>query len=212
MQLNDAIRSPEIRQNKAAMEFLKRTQGQLQKWATSVDDNVGAFRKNEEYTDCIVEDVVKDTLRDLRYKAQRLSCSLHGSYEKSDGNNRVRIRRGSLREAVVCLVVNAFDAHAKRIEVSVRTSPQQNDSIVSQYAEIIVSDDGIGIPAEFKDNVGRIGWTSKPSSGHGMGVTIVMLLAKNMGGTFELRSCGRSVGEPRTVFAFTVPILNEGAQ
>jgi len=202
--LNKKIGNRELRSNKVALEFLKLTRKRISSWIDSVQDNVEKVRQNEEVEEYKVDDIVKETIDMWQHKARVQHRKLQGKHY--DSRIAAKIRFGTLKELLSCLIINAMEANAHHIDVTVRgVNKVAKSGKVKYHAEIIVSDDGDGIPEEYKEKIDRFGWSSKGKYGHGMGMTIVDLLAKSMNGQCYLASCGKSSGEERTEFIVLIP-------
>ncbi len=205
--LTRAMKDTEVRQNKAALDFLKLTNKRISHWIDSVRTSVDEVRRNEEYGEHKVDDIVREIVNTWQHKANAQNRRLKGTYLARDAV--VTIRAGTLKDLLSCLVINAFEAKAREIEVATQVTTQTDALGVPKYrVEIVVSDDGHGISEEFKEQIHEFGWSSKKKRGHGMGLTVVDLLAKSMGGSMNLRSCGKSAGEPMTRFVVYIPVLN----
>ncbi len=202
--LRAAVVNPEIRCNKNAEQFLQYTQQKVGEWIRSVSQNVGALKTNEEVGAYEVEKIIKETVETWYRKAQLRNCTIQ--MECNAPGKKAHVRFGALKEAVSCLIVNAIEANAKDIRVIVRAVPRPPDvSRASERIDIEVLDNGDGIPLEFRDKLKTFGWTSKVAIGHGIGLTIVDLLSKRMGGSFDIVSYGKASGEPLTRFVLRLP-------
>jgi PAS domain S-box-containing protein len=208
VKLDKAQGDPEIRTNKAALEFLKITRTFVAQWYASLSDSMKEIQG--ERTLCVyrVESVVKEMIGDLIHKASLKNCKIVGVYE--DPTIEIWVNIYEFKEMLSCLIINAIDASAKKITITVRLLSGEELCLgQKQYVEIQVCDNGVGIPAEYHDLIGKFGWTSKGKKGHGIGLTIVDLLARNMGGALLLESGGRSSGERETVFSLRIPMRSE---
>ena len=205
-QVHTAQANPEVRKNKAAMDFLARTSRFADKWRSALKENLQAFNRDEERKSQRVDEIITDTIDSWIHKAAVRKCKLRGDVDCA--GVCVYVSRGALQEVLACLIINAIDAHAKNILVSARTTQMRSSIYMASYVEIIVEDDGDGIPSEFQDEISKVGWTSKGGEGHGLGLALVDLIVKDFGGRFALRSSGKSGGEDATRFSVLWPITD----
>jgi signal transduction histidine kinase len=91
------------------------------------------------------------------------------------------------------LSVNPELAHNKII--TIKTQDDNN------YSDIIISDNGVGIPPDNITKIFSLGFSTK-KDGHGFGLHTSALAAKELGGTLQAKSDG--VGEG-AVFTLTLP-------
>ncbi len=103
---------------------------------------------------------------------------------EADDAPAARARRGELVEVLVNLLENARDAGARHVAVRVRRPAEAADGWA---AEVTVSDDGRGIPAELLPRVFEPRF-STTSSGSGLGLAIVKRLVDDWGAQVALRS------------------------
>ena len=203
--LREKISDVEIRSNKAAVDFLKFTQKQIARWVLSVQENIELVKRNEKEGNYKVEEIVKEVLGNFQHKAAVPHRRLRGIYEATDA--MVSIRRGSLLELLSCLIVNSFEADARQIDVVVRESKIGDADGREPHVQIVVLDDGHGIPDEFASKIFSFGWSSNGRHAYGMGLTIIGLLAKSMEGDVRLESRGPSSGQGKTSFVVEIPLV-----
>ena len=206
--LRNAVENPEIRVNKAAFEFLKFTDGCVGEWVDSLQEHISRPRQDEEKGFFAIEDMVKEAIDAWHWKAHARHCKLRGRYE-SDGA-KAGLRRSSLKTVLGNLITNAIEANARNIEVQVRAvHATTGPGGAPRAIEIVVADDGHGIPPEFQAKMSDFGWTSKRKTGHGLGLTIIKMLCRDMDAKFALRSCGKSAGKALTELAITIPLADQ---
>lgn len=204
-QLNTAMRNPEVRSNKAAVDFLKFTQKSVEDWIEAVEQAVRAPRADEKEGKLQVDENAKVAIEMWHRKAEYRHCMLKVNLNAPGAC--VTGKPSDLKELLSCLIVNAIEASARNVWIETRIVEASGSTATERrHVELAVSDDGHGIPEEFKASINRFGWTSKSKEGHGMGLSIVSLLSKKMGAAFALRSCGKSAGEQRTQFAVLIPL------
>ena len=193
-----------------AMDFLKDSRRFADGWVQSFAEQLISAKTTPEDNYVNVYELLKE-VAEHQIEAHALgNCKLdwQSSVEKEI---YVPGSQLFLREMLAALIVNAVDAHAKKIDISARVFETilPSGGLSRRYAQIRITDDGDGIAIEYQDQIGRFGWTSKKKRGHGVGLTIVSTFAEALEGGLFLRSGGKSVGEPNTVFELLLPIAND---
>ena len=105
-----------------------------------------------------------------------------------------------IEQVVLAMVINAIDA-----------MPQEGNLWISTRAdgenmELIVRDDGVGIPEEHLAHIFEPFYTTKESGGSGLGLAISQNIVERHGGHIEVRSI---VGEG-TTFKIVLPVESRG--
>ena len=103
----------------------------------------------------------------------------------AEGTPLALVRRGELVEVLVNLFENARDAGAHTVQVAVR--PRGGSAATAWAAEIVIADDGRGIPPEILPRVFEPRF-STTSSGSGLGLAIVKRLVDGWGASIALES------------------------
>ena len=107
-----------------------------------------------------------------------------------------------IEQVVLAMVINAIDAmpHEGNLWISTRVT---GDSEI----ELVIRDDGIGIPAEHLPHIFEPFYTTKESGGSGLGLAISQNIVERHGGTIEVNSV---VGQG-TTFKILLPVDSQGA-
>ncbi len=105
----------------------------------------------------------------------------------------VRASEGNLRHALLSLIINAKEALAERSDGVVTLATRATDGMV----EIVVDDNGPGIPPDDRERVFLPFYTTKPrAEGLGLGLTVARRLVESWGGSLgagESESGGASM-------------------
>lgn len=111
--------------------------------------------------------------------------------------------KAKLLQILVNLIQNALDAvvenkkHLEK-EITITTQAVKEKNLIN----IIIKDNGIGIPVENITKIFGFGYTSK-HNGHGYGLHTSALFAKEMGGALQANSEGNNLGAE---FILSLPI------
>ena len=101
-----------------------------------------------------------------------------------------------IEQVVLAMVINAIDAMPQ--EGNLWISTRAPDGVI----ELIIRDDGVGIPAEHLPHIFEPFYTTKESGGSGLGLAISQNIVERHGGRIEVKS---AVGEG-TTFKIVLPI------
>jgi PAS domain S-box-containing protein len=142
-----------------------------------------------------MNDLVDEVVRLVRFELQRQSITLVTSFSELP---LISADPGKLKQVVINLVMNAAQAMQGEGKVSVSTRCSGKRTI-----ELVVSDNGPGIPEEFRECIFNPFFTTKPEGeGTGLGLYICRNIVKEHGGdiTVECPSAGG------TMFRIRLPV------
>jgi PAS domain S-box-containing protein len=113
-----------------------------------------------------------------------------------------------LKQAISNLISNAADAVGRNGTIIVRLQCNQENG--SHVAELVVEDDGPGIPADHHERIFEPFFTTKQDVGTGLGLWVTKGIIDRHGGSILVRS--RNGGESSRGAAFTIllPMLSNG--
>ena len=134
--------------------------------------------------------------RELRSKVEGIiQGEVDVSYDFGVDIWPVEVESGELVSAITNLVINASDALQGRpgkivVETRNRVSaPSGNEVFQGEFVDIVVSDNGIGIPREHLESVFDPFYTTKEDTGGaGLGLAMVYAFAKRFGGGVKANS------------------------
>src|SRR5664279_4263363 len=99
------------------------------------------------------------------------------------------------------MVINAIDALPQGGNLWISTRVNADTAI-----ELVIRDDGIGIPAEHLPHIFEPFYTTKESGGSGLGLAISQNIVERHGGRIEMTS---AVGQG-TTFKIVLPVDSQG--
>ena len=105
-----------------------------------------------------------------------------------------------IEQVVLAMVINAIDAMPQEGNLWI-TTRAEGDSM-----ELVIRDDGIGIPEEHLPHIFEPFYTTKESGGSGLGLAISQNIVERHGGNIEVKS---AVGQG-TTFKIVLPIESRG--
>lgn len=132
--------------------------------------------------------LLKKTVANFQHMADQSKVSF--SFEPTTGPNKAWADLVRLREIINNVVSNAIKYNRENGKVVICLADHSEDS--RRYIRIIVSDTGIGIPADKLEGVFNefetVGHVSKHHKGTGLGMPISRRLVESMGGRLTLKS------------------------
>ena len=106
-----------------------------------------------------------------------------------------------IEQVVLAMVINAIDAMPQEGNLWISTKLFGEDQL-----ELIIRDDGIGIPAEHLPHIFEPFYTTKESGGSGLGLAISESIIERHGGKIEVNS----LGGQGTTFRIVLPMDSQG--
>jgi two-component system, NtrC family, sensor kinase len=106
-----------------------------------------------------------------------------------------------IEQVVLALVINAIDAMPQEGNLWITTSLKGASAV-----ELVIRDDGVGIPAEHLPHIFEPFYTTKEPGGSGLGLAISESIVERHGGTIEVDSV---VGQG-TTFKIVLPMDSQG--
>ena len=126
----------------------------------------------------------------LQYARQQVGPAAEGVRDAlavDAGAETLRADGRLLRQALVNLFLNAYQAMPRGGTLSVRAAPLQHEG--TAQAAIVIQDTGGGVPAEARQKIFQPFFTTK-AMGTGLGLAVVRRIVEGHGGTIELASAG----------------------
>ncbi len=162
-----------------AWPILKRSVGRL----THVVEDMLAFSKPREplYEPCDLRQLVDETAETFRELFERRNVALEVEAQGIEDGSPAWLDARGLHRCILNLLTNAGDAvpiDEGRIRLSVRRA---GDAL-----EIDVADNGPGIPEESRHRIFDAFFSTKGSSGTGLGLAVTQKIIAEHGGTIQL--------------------------
>ncbi len=209
----EMMKDEKIRSNTIVFQKLKILQRKVGSLSNRAAKPLQFGMATEDFRICSVRDIVQDAISNWHDAAKIRGCRIKGDF-RVDGIS-VHIRPSHLRELFSCLILNAIQAQAKRVDVIVTKEMDYCGERDRELCAVIrVSDDGVGIPSDIAGGIFDLGFTTKQmdrkekglKKGTGMGMFIAKRLANGMSGDIVVESSGKADGKPRTVIKLAIPL------
>lgn len=127
-------------------------------------------------------EIVDTALRLTRHRIE--SCRVDLAVEREERLSPIRVDTDQLKEALVNLILNACEVAGEGGWIRIREEMEER-SATGRVAVIRVSDNGPGIPEEFREKIFQPFFSSK-EEGSGLGLSIARRIVEEHGGTLSL--------------------------
>ncbi len=172
---------------------------------SQIISNLISFSESEckEATVFDVNELIEHILSLVRFGAGGKKISI--SFGRSREALYVKASQSEIKQVILNLLKNSFDAMPAGGETSISTSSQATDGRGDRYVEIIVQDTGTGIPRESVSDVFLPFFTTKSSQKHmGLGLSISYGIIRKYKGEISVsnlpeRGCRFRITIPRAV-------------
>ena len=166
-----------------------------------------------------ISEIVDNTLRfnrapakpaftDVAELAMSALTLFRGKMREREIRERIKVERafgycceGEIRQALVNLIGNAVDAMREGGNLRIHVLPVSIKGV--EYARLTVADTGGGIRKEIRQNLFKQFFTTKGSSGTGLGLWLTRDIVEKNGGRLRFRS--RTEAPSGTVFTMYLP-------
>jgi signal transduction histidine kinase len=115
------------------------------------------------------------------------------------GDVTAPVYSGEMLQVISNLLTNALDALPPAGTIYVRIRKRQGE------AQLLIADNGHGIPPEHGDEIFRPFFTTKQDRGRGLGLALSQKIVTLHGGTIKMRSSVRP-GKSGTLFKISLPV------
>lgn len=193
--LSEAQKEPELQSNPRTRKLLSSISEGIQACESLLEEPIEKFRADTKVSHNSVTKLIAETVGLWGPRASLRGCKI---IIPEQDDRTVFAPASHVREILSCLIVNAIEASARHIEISVRDGPGTKLSL-------FVADDGAGIDADVQMRIFSFGFSTKGVKGSGMGMVIVDMLLRALGGRIALLSGGKAIGDPRTIFELEFP-------
>jgi PAS domain S-box-containing protein len=112
---------------------------------------------------------------------------------------------GELKQAISNLISNAADAVGLEGTITVHLQCVEGDG--GQTIQVVVEDDGPGIPAEYNDRIFEPFFTTKQDVGTGLGLWVTKGIVDRHGGSIQVRQQNGNANAHGAAFTILLPVV-----
>jgi signal transduction histidine kinase len=183
-------------------QYLDLADDELKRVSHITRQTLGFYRESSASTAVSVSSVMDAAVDLLRGKIKVKRATIEKQY---DGDLQVSGISGELRQVFSNLLVNSLDAIGEEGTIWLRISKSTCVNGCQSRVRVTVADNGTGIDAAALPRIFEPLFTTKESTGSGLGLWVSKQLIEKHGGSIRVRS--RTNGERRgTVFSIVLPI------
>jgi two-component system NtrC family sensor kinase len=143
---------------------------------------------------CALNDVIERCIKLVQHKLDIAGIQLN--LEVATDLPPAHCDPAQIEQVVLAMVINAIDAMPQEGNLWISTRA------IGESMELIIRDDGAGIPEEHMGHIFEPFYTTKESGGSGLGLAISQNIVERHGGDIEVKS---TVGQG-TTFKIVLPI------
>jgi signal transduction histidine kinase len=184
-----------------ALDYLNQADEELRRIAHVVRQTLGFYRESlspSTFTVMSLFESIVDLLR-TRIRSSSAVIDLQGENQPI-----ITARYGELRQVLSNLLLNSLDALEKGGIVAIRARCFRDFDSQLRRIRITVADNGTGIEAAVMHHIFEPFYTTKVSTGNGLGLWVCKQIINRHGGSLQVRS--NTLGPRRgTTFSLTLP-------
>jgi signal transduction histidine kinase len=182
----------------AARQYLEIADDELARIAHITRQALGFYRETSAPTAVSVNSILDSAVGMLRGKITAKKANIEKQY---DVDLQVTAVSGELRQVISNLLANSLDAIDEGGTVKLRTSRSICANSGELRIRITVADNGKGIPTATLPRIFEPLYTTKDSTGSGLGLWVCKQIIDKHGGHIYVRSCA---GKPHRGTVFSV--------
>lgn len=173
---------------------------ELERVAHITRQTLGFYRESNTPSEIDIRSVVEPTIR--LYSNKIAAKEIHVDFS-ADNPPLVWGVAGELKQVISNLISNAIDAVGTGGRIAIRCG--STTAPASEMAEIVVEDDGPGIPPDLLDRIFDPFFTTKQDVGTGLGLWVTKEIVSRHGGRIRVRSNGHGSGLQGAAFIIHLP-------
>ena len=195
------LASSNLDERELARQYLDVADDELKRIAHITRQTLGFYRESSAPATICVSSIVDSAVDLLRGKIKGKRATIEKRY---DGNLQVMAVPGELRQVFSNLLANSLEAIGEEGAIKLRVSKSTCVNSGRPRVRVTVADDGKGIDDDARPHIFEALFTTKESTGSGLGLWVSKQLIDKHSGSIRVRS--RSQGPRRgTVVAIFLP-------
>ena len=196
------------------LQYLDTADEELKRVSHMVRQALGFYREASAPANVVASAVLDSVLDLLRSRIKAKHATVEKRYR---GDLRLTAVAGELRQVFSNLLVNSLDAMDEHGVIKLRASGFRSVKSGQRYVRVTVADGGKGIPPDVRARIFDPLFTTKDSTGTGLGLWVSKQIVEKHGGSIRFRSrrgavfsvflpAGAEQPEPSRTAAATAPL------
>jgi two-component system NtrC family sensor kinase len=185
----DLLRQKDL-SKKESDDFIDRAQSEISRINKIIRELLDLSRPAKDVKeDVSVHDIIEEIIEMLRQQPMMKDIALSRNLVAAE--NIIKADPQRLRQVFLNLLINASDAiklepEQKSGSILIKSSNFQSEGGTGNYLQVIVEDNGPGIPAGELDNIFDPFFTTKePGKGTGLGLSVCFMIMEETGGNLR---------------------------
>ncbi len=183
---------------KMTVNFIKKLTKNASNLLSKISGLIGI--NNDKLRSFDIQDLIDDLIDLIKYP---LPQNIELNIKRNSSNNTIKGDYTSILQAILNIVINAYEAMPDGGKIIIDTSDINLD--VEKKIQIKISDTGRGIPEDIKNNIFLPYYSSKQILGTGLGLSVAYNTIINHKGTISFES----IPDKGTTFTITLPTCSE---
>jgi len=186
--------------------YAKLAASELQRVSHIVTQTLKFHRQSTKAQLCRMADILESVLSLFQGRLNGAPVRVHRRFDREDA---ICCLAGDMRQVFANLIGNALDALQRKGDLWLRTRRGHNHRTGEPGVRVVVADNGSGMSANTLKNLFEAFYTTKPSTGTGLGLWVSEGIIHNHGGCVRVRS-SQAPGRSGTVFSVFFPLDTAG--
>jgi signal transduction histidine kinase len=175
-------------------------EAELKRIAHITRQTLGFYRESSEPTTFLAATLLDSVIDLLQAKVVSKQVVVERQY---DDLLQITAVFGELRQVISNLMLNSLDAVGEGGRLTLRASTSRNPQNGSSRIRLTIADDGQGINGAALQKIFQPFFTTKGSTGNGLGLWVCKQILEKHGGSISLRS--RTRDQHGTTFSLVLP-------
>jgi signal transduction histidine kinase/FixJ family two-component response regulator len=187
-----------------ARTYLELAQNELDRVTQITVQTLRYYRASSRAVSTNVHDLIATVLALLEWRLRQLQVEVVRQFRM---DRMVLVRDGEIRQVLANLIGNAIDAVPEGGRIIIRTSNARDHKSNRDGIAITVADNGTGISPAAYHRIFEPFFSTKESTGTGLGLWVSQEIALKHQGSIHVRSSQGPSGKGGTVFRFFLPLV-----